>query len=375
MLRYIWFLIPSLIFAPPAFAESRVALVIGNGAYQNAPALLNPSNDAKDVAAALKRSGFATIFGSDMNKAAMEEAEIQFARAARTAGVALFYYSGHAIQFAGVNYLAPIDIKLTDEADLRRMMRLDDIVNDIGQARNLRILVLDACRDNPLADELKRTIGPSRALALQRGLAKIDSPQGMIVAYATQAGRTAEDGSGRNSPYTASFLDHIEEQEEIGTVFRRVSSDVYESTKHSQMPELSLSLIGEFYLRGKLEIAVTPPTPSVNSSPAAQPSPCTEAADHWKNTEAIGTKSAFEDHVARFPDCPFAGYLPHQVRWLTGNWHPKRPELLQCHFHKALTPLPRHVSKVPETEVEGSIRSKGRTPSPFIVAKAVWNRA
>jgi hypothetical protein len=235
--------------------------------------------------------------------------------------------------------------------------------------------VLDACRDNPLADELKRTIGPSRALALQRGLAKIDSPQGMIVAYATQAGRTAEDGSGRNSPYTASFLDHIEEQEEIGTVFRRVSSDVYESTKHSQMPELSLSLIGEFYLRGKLEIAVTPPTPSVNSSPAAQPSPCTEAADHWKNTEAIGTKSAFEDHVARFPDCPFAGYLPHQVRWLTGNWHPKRPELLQCHFHKALTPLPRHVSKVPETEVEGSIRSKGRTPSPFIVAKAVWNRA
>src|SRR6185437_9844820 len=145
----------------------------------------------------------------------MDEATIKFAKAARTADVAMFYYSGHALQFAGVNYLAPVDAKLTDEADLRRFVRVDEIVSDLQQAKNLRILVLDACRNNPLADELKRSIGATRALPLQQGLAKIDAPQGMIVAYSTQAGTEAGDGSGRNSPYTASFLKEIEKQEEI----------------------------------------------------------------------------------------------------------------------------------------------------------------
>jgi Caspase domain len=284
--------------ADPSFADSRVALVIGNGAYQNAPRLPNPANDAAAVAAALRRAGFDAILATDLTKAAMDEATIQFARKARTADVAMFYYSGHALQFAGVNYLAPIDIDLKDEADLRRMTRVDEVVADLAQARNLRILVLDSCRDNPLADELKRSIGAARALSLQRGLAKIDSPEGMIVAYATQAGRTAEDGNGKNSPYTTAFLRHIEEKEEIGSIFRRISSDVYETTNHEQLPELSLSFIGEFYLHGRLELTKTNPTP---------PEPCAMAADHWKSAEAIATKGAFEDHLARFPTCAFAG--------------------------------------------------------------------
>src|SRR5581483_2497038 len=107
--------------AAPSFAENRVALVIGNGAYEHAPRLPNPANDAADVSAALKRSGFETILATDLNKAAMDEVTIRFARAARAADVAIFYYSGHALQFAGVNYLAPIDTELVDEADLRRM--------------------------------------------------------------------------------------------------------------------------------------------------------------------------------------------------------------------------------------------------------------
>jgi uncharacterized caspase-like protein len=241
--------------AVSSFADTRVALVIGNSAYRNAPRLLNPRNDAVDVAAALRRSGFDTILLTDLDKAGMDEAAIQFARAARVADVAMFYYSGHALQFAGVNYLVPIDAKLVDEADLRRMTRLDDIIADLTLAKNLRVLVLDSCRDNPLADQLRRSIGATRAIPLQRGLAKIDSPEGMIVAYATQAGRTAEDGDGRNSPYTTAFLKHIDEREEIGTIFRRISADVYETTHHEQLPELSLSLIGEFYLRGKVEAA------------------------------------------------------------------------------------------------------------------------
>jgi hypothetical protein len=179
------------------------------------------------------------------------DAAIRFSRAARTADVALFYYSGHALQFNGVNYLAPIDATLSDESDLRRMTRVDEIVSDLEQAKSLRILVLDSCRDNPLAEQLRRSVGTTRAIPIGRGLAKIDAPQGMIMAYATQVGHTAEDGDGNDSPYTTAFLKHIEEQNEIGTIFREVSEDVYETTKHAQLPELSLSIIGRFYLRGK----------------------------------------------------------------------------------------------------------------------------
>ena len=249
----------SLLLTPPAFAEKRVALVIGNSAYQHSSRLPNPRNDAEDVAAALRRIGFETILGLDLDKAKMEDATIRFNRAARGADVAIFYYSGHAMQHGGVNYLMPIDAKLTDEADLRRLARVDDIVADLQQAKNLRILVLDSCRDNPLAEDLKRSIGATRSATIARGIAKMDSPLGMIVAYATQAGRTADDGKGRNSPYTTAFLKHIEAQEEIGTVFRRVSADVYAATSQAQLPELSLSVIGEFYLRGRPQSAAASP--------------------------------------------------------------------------------------------------------------------
>ena len=287
------------VLVTPAFADSRVALVIGNGAYARVPHLPNPAHDAEDVAAALKRSGFEIIVATDLDKAGMDEATIKFARAARAADVAMFYYTGHALQFGGINYLVPVDAQLNDEADLRRLVRVDDVIADMQPARNLRILVLDSCRDNPLAEQLKRTVGTARSASIGRGLAKIESPEGMIIAYATQAGRTADDGDGRNSPYTTAFLKNVETKEEIGTIFRRISADVYQTTHQAQLPELSLSLIGEFYLNGKLEITATPaPTPPVD--------PCAAASDHWKSAEAINTKAAYEDHLARFPTCSFA---------------------------------------------------------------------
>jgi len=280
-----------------SFAETRVALVIGNGAYQNVPRLPNPPNDAIDVAAALKRDGFNTILATDLSRDAMQEVGIRFSRAAREADVAIFYFSGHALQFAGVNYLVPIDSTLNDEADLRRMIRVDEIVSDLQQAKNLRILVLDSCRDNPLADQLKRSIGATRSLPLQRGLAKIDSPQGMIVSYATQAGRTANDGDGRHSPYTAAFLNNIEAQEEIGTIFRRISADVYKATNHEQLPELSLSLIGEFYLRGKIETNVKPNMPVI---------PSDTTKEDFEATERVDTVGAWGAFLARHPDGYYA---------------------------------------------------------------------
>lgn len=288
------------LWAPDAHADRRVALVIGNGAYQNAPRLPNPPNDAQDVAAALKRTGFDVVLAVDADKAAMDDAEIRFARAARNADVAIFYYSGHAMQMNGINYLMPVDAKLSDEADLRRMERVDDIVNDLQQAKNLSILVLDSCRDNPLAEDLKRSIGRSRGVSITRGLAKIDNPQGMIVSYSTQANQVAEDGTGRNSPYTAAFLKHIEQPDEITTVFKHVAADVFQNTGQRQRPELSLSAIGDFYLKGGS--AAGGPSP-----PAPPSNPCGAAEAHWRSTESIGTPAAYQDHLDRFPTCPFAG--------------------------------------------------------------------
>lgn len=218
----------------PASADRRVALVIGNGAYVSTAQLANPSHDAEDVAASLRRSGFEVLQGIDLRQADMQDLTIRFARAASQADVALFYYSGHAMQYNGVNYLMPVDAVLADEADLKRFVRVDDIVNDLQQAKNLRILVLDSCRDNPLAENLKRSA--TRAASIGRGLSKVEAPRGTIVSFSTQSGQTAADGSGRNSPYTTAFLKHIEEPQEIGDVFRDISSDVYDSSGKTQLP-------------------------------------------------------------------------------------------------------------------------------------------
>lgn len=284
----------------PASADTRVALVIGNGAYVSTAQLPNPSHDAEDVAGSLRRSGFEVFQGIDLRQADMQDLTIRFARAASRADVAMFYYSGHAMQYNGVNYLMPVDAVLTDEADLKRFLRVDDIVNDLQQAKNLRILVLDSCRDNPLADMLKRSA--TRAASIGRGLSKVEAPRGTIVSFSTQSGQVAADGSGRNSPYTTAFLKHIEEPQEIGDVFRDISSDVYDNSGKTQLPELSLSIIGKFYLNGPVSVTVAPAAPQA----APKADPCAAAEAHWKAADSIGTLAAYEDHLARFPNCIFA---------------------------------------------------------------------
>lgn len=290
-----------------ASAERRVALVIGNGAYAHKPELANPRNDADDVAAALKRINFEVMLAINLGQADMQDAIIRFSRSARNADVALFYYSGHAMQHNGVNYLMPVDAKLDDEADLKRFARVDDIMYDLQQAKNLKILVLDSCRDNPFTENLKRSPGSARGLSFRQGLSKVDAPLGTIVSFSTQAGRTADDGDGRNSPYSAAFLRRIEEPKEIGEVFRDISADVYETSGKAQLPELSLSLVGKYYLKGSAAAAGTA------AAPTDSPEACSAAESHWKSAEAIGTIAAFEDHVSRFPGCAFTGLAQARI--------------------------------------------------------------
>jgi len=240
-----------LSLAAPCLADKRVALVIGNGAYKNTPALINPPNDAADVAEALKAIGFEVTLKIDVEKRQMDQAIAQFARDGKGADAVLFYYAGHGMQYAGKNYLMPVDAELEDEVSLRyEMVGFDDVKSTMQFSPGIKIMVLDACRDNPLAERFVRSISVStRDVPMSRGLARPEKAQGMIIVYATQVDDVAQDGIGRNSPFSAAFLKEIREPGlEVGSMFRRVGADVYAATKGRQSPELSISMVPEYYL-------------------------------------------------------------------------------------------------------------------------------
>jgi uncharacterized caspase-like protein len=186
-------------------AEKRVALVIGNGAYQNTASLSNPVNDAEDMAIALRAVGFEVIVEKNVDKRSLEIATARFGRVAQEADAALFYYAGHGIQYRGSNYLMPIDARLEDEFSINsELTRIEDALFALSNARAVRIMILDACRNNPLSDRLNLR-AMSRDVVATRGLARIETARGMIIAYATQANQVAADGTGRNSPLQVLF--------------------------------------------------------------------------------------------------------------------------------------------------------------------------
>jgi hypothetical protein len=237
--------------AAPALADHRVALVIGNSEYRRTAPLANPVHDATAVASALKTLGFEVILGTNLDKRGIDLALQKFARAAQAADSALFYYSGHGMQFRGVNYLMPIDAELEDEISVRyQMTSMDEVRAALNGSSGVKVMILDACRDNPLAEQLARSIAAkTREVAVVHGLSPIEKADGLLVAYSTQPGNIAEDGQGHDSPFTTALLDHIEEPGvEIGTMFRRVSNDVYEQTSGRQVPEVSISLHSDYYL-------------------------------------------------------------------------------------------------------------------------------
>jgi Caspase domain len=237
--------------ATPCLADKRVALVIGNGAYKNTAALSNPPNDAADVAEALKALGFDVTLKIDVEKRQMDQAIAQFAREGRGADAVLFYYAGHGMQYGGKNYLMPVDAELQDEVSLRyEMIGFDDVKSTMQLSPGIKIIVLDACRDNPLAERFVRSISLStRDVPMSRGFAPPERAQGMIIVYATQVDDVAQDGIGRNSPFSAAFLKEIREPGlEVGSMFRRIGADVYTATNGRKSPELSISMVPEYFL-------------------------------------------------------------------------------------------------------------------------------
>jgi hypothetical protein len=238
-----------LLAVPAAATERRVALVIGNSGYSNAPVLPNTVNDARDMAASLRKVGFEVVDGVNLDKRGMDQAVTRFARLAQDADAAMFYYAGHGFQFNGENYLVPVEARVEDEISVQyETTRLNDVLTALNFSKGVKIMVLDACRNNPFVSQLAKRQA-TRGFAVGSGLAPVARAQGMVIAYATQANDVAADGTGRNSPFTAALVREIDQPGlEVATMFRRVQKSVYDATNGRQTPELSLSLLGDFYL-------------------------------------------------------------------------------------------------------------------------------
>ena len=272
-----------LVLGPEAAsAEKRVALVIGNAAYAHAPALTNPSRDARDVAAVLTRLGFEVQLGVDLTQAETVKAMDTFAKAMAGSDAALLYYSGHGLQIDGGNYLLPVDITVESPRSVRYgAVDVGEIVREMETKAGVALVVLDACRDNPFAAQLAAAEG-TRSVAATRGLARLKAAgAGTIIAYAAAAGSVASDGGEGNSPYTKAFLTEVEKPDvEVGLLFRRVAGKVVEATAGAQRPEVLISLTREFYMAATspaLVQAALPETPAgkpaVPTTPAAKDAP------------------------------------------------------------------------------------------------------
>ncbi|MBN9259854.1 MAG: caspase family protein, partial [Hyphomicrobium sp.] len=245
-------LLTSLLFAAPAMAEKRVALVIGNGAYVKSSALANPVNDATEMAKALAEAGFEVIAGLDLDKRTFDIKVRDFARALGDADVALFYYAGHALQVSGRNYLVPVDASMERERDLDfETVGVDFVLRqmEIDRENKTNLVFLDSCRDNPLARNLARSMG-TRSASVSQGLAQVQTGVGTFIAYSTQPGNVALDGSGTNSPFTAALVKGMRASERnLTSVMVEVRKDVLAATGGRQVPWDHSSLTGDFFFQ------------------------------------------------------------------------------------------------------------------------------
>ena len=231
--------------APAVAAADRVALVIGNSAYEHTSRLRNPVNDATAMRDALTRLGFDVVFSRDADEDAMEDALAAFEEMSAGADLALVFYAGHGMEMNGANYLVPVDARLSSSAAVgRETVALDDVLNAVAEART-RIVILDACRNNPFTQSMR---GAVRANVRSGGLAAVAAGAGSLVAYAAAAGDVADDGDGRHSPFTEALLAQIEQP---GVDVRIMLGNVGEAVRARtgrQQPFVYSSLSGEHYL-------------------------------------------------------------------------------------------------------------------------------
>ena len=229
----------------------RIALVVGNSNYTSVPALTNPQHDAALVAETLKQVGFEIVsLQTNLGREALDNALRTFARQAEGADWALVYYAGHGMEVNGTNYLIPIDAKILSDRDISlEAVSLDQVRDVVNRAKRLRLIILDACRDNPFASQMKRTMTVA-SRSVSRGLASVEPEAGTLIVYAAKDGETAADGTGINSPFATAFVKNLQKPGlEVRRLFDYVRDDVMDATGKKQQPFSYGSLSGrdDFY--------------------------------------------------------------------------------------------------------------------------------
>ncbi|HXW40688.1 MAG TPA: caspase family protein [Xanthobacteraceae bacterium] len=280
-----------LALAAPARAQDKVALIVGNGTYQNVPVLPNPPHDAADVAAAFARLGFSVQVVTNASYEDMRRALLKFSGQARNAQMAVVFFAGHGMEMDGDNWLIPVDAELKTDLDVdQEAISLHSVMLMVSVASKLGLVVLDACRNNPFLGKMKRTIVTR---SLSRGLSRIEPTNNVLVAYSAKDGTTAADGNGRNSPFTAAFLKYLEMPGlEVNFLFRDVRDDVIAATGGEQQPFVYGSLSKEaIYFKAP---PVAPAPPAADAADAAA----------WSLLKETTDGAALKRFVAQYPNSP-----------------------------------------------------------------------
>jgi Caspase domain len=277
-----------------ARADKRVALVIGNSAYQRVPRLANPVRDALAMADVFKAAGFQIVdVRQDLDANGMRRALRDFSLVARDADTAVVFFAGHGIELDGTNYLLPIDAKLEWDLDVEdEAMALDRVLKMVEQARRLRLVILDACRDNPFLGPMKRSVATR---SVGRGLAKVETTMpDTLVAFAARAGSTATDGAGEHSPFTGALLRHLAVPGlDVRFAFGRVRDEVRKATDYRQEPSIYGSLGGD-------AISIVPGPPEASRQGVPNPDELT-----WEFLAESNDIAALKRFIERFPDSRF----------------------------------------------------------------------
>jgi hypothetical protein len=282
------------LFGQPASAEKRVALVMGNSAYKNVSWLANPVNDSDAISATFRSAGFDVVeLRHDLKVSEMRRALRDFSDSVLDADVAIIYFAGHGIEIDGTNYVIPVDAVLERDIDaFDEAIPLDRLLAVIESAKQLRLVILDACRDNPFNKTMKRTGG---ARAVSRGLARVEpaSPN-TLVAFAAKAGSTASDGDGRNSPFTAALVKYLPKPGlDLRKALGFARDEVLKATNNRQEPFIYGSLGGNDLA---LVPAAAPPPPA-----AAPADPGASIRRDYELAERIGTKPVWDSFISNYP--------------------------------------------------------------------------
>jgi hypothetical protein len=297
-----------LFSAESALADKRVAFVVGNGAYKNVAQLPNPPVDAKAMAAVLRNVGFEVVEGSNLTRDKMTEKLLDFGKRAQGADVAVFYYAGHGIAISGTNYLLPVDADIKSEMDVKLGAAINiDLTLDqtMGDAK-VKLVFLDACRDNPFAAKIKATA--TRSVAVGQGLAEMKSGEGTLIAFATGPGQTALDGQeGQNSPFTRALIAHITEPGvEIQQAMTEVRAQVNDETNKGQLPWGHTNLTGAVFLN---PAAVHTAAATPGNAPALASAPSSGGNDvemeFWRSVKDSNKPEELNAYITNYPNGRF----------------------------------------------------------------------